>query len=345
MKISIQNLYYLLLYAWDALEERDLIDVSEETETSIADLFAGVLNEGIHRLLRQGIDRGYISHREEIPGVRGKLDISATVKGDLLHRCRTVCEFDELTPNILQNQILRTTLRRLMRVPGLDPTLCEKLAGTDRRLREIDTMPLSIRSFQSIQLHRNNRFYRFLLNVCRVVHSCMLINEQTGEVRFRDFLRNPHRMRSLFERFLRNFYKRHLQEFDVKRERIRWKISGDDPMALLPEMVTDISLISKTRTRKIVIDAKFYGKTLQTHPHHGKVSLRSGHLYQMFAYLRNLATRGGVNEFAEGILLYPKAERDLDVSYVIHGHPIRIVTLDLNQPWPDIHNRLLGLIQ
>ena len=40
---------------------------------------AVVLNRGIDRLLRQGLDRAYVSQRETIPGVRGKFDVSGTI--------------------------------------------------------------------------------------------------------------------------------------------------------------------------------------------------------------------------------------------------------------------------
>jgi 5-methylcytosine-specific restriction enzyme subunit McrC len=342
MNIPIQNLYYLLLYAWDVLDESDPVDVSPEPETSLAELFASVLNRGIDHLLRRGIDRGYVPYREGVAGVRGKLDLSATVKGNLLPRARTICDFDELTHNVLHNQILRTTVLRLIRVPGLADHVRESLAGTDRHLREIDVIPLSRRDFRSVQLHRNNRFYRFLLHVCRLVHDSMLVSEETGEVQFRDFVRDPHRMRYLFERFLRNFYRREQGEFSVRREHIRWGNATGSPLAmqLLPRMMTDISLTSADR--KIVIDAKFYRETLQRQ--FGKATVRSSHLYQLFAYLTNLATRGGLNARVEGMLLYPVVGQRLDVSYVIQGHPVRVCAIDLCQPWQAIRQDLLALL-
>jgi 5-methylcytosine-specific restriction enzyme subunit McrC len=89
---------------------------------------------------------------------------------------------------------------------SLPEMLRQEMANTDRRLHEIDVVPLSRRTFRSVHLNRNNRFYRFLLQICRLVHDCMLVNEKTGEVQFRDFARDNHRMRALFERFLRNLY-------------------------------------------------------------------------------------------------------------------------------------------
>jgi 5-methylcytosine-specific restriction enzyme subunit McrC len=34
----------------------------------------------------------------------------------------------------------------------------------------------------------------------------------------------------------------------------------------------------------------------------------------------------------------------VDVRYTLGGHPVRIVTLDLHQPWPGIAADLLALV-
>jgi 5-methylcytosine-specific restriction enzyme subunit McrC len=51
VKIPIQNLYYLLCYAWDRLDERDIVAVDAAGVTSLADLFARVLINGSNPLL------------------------------------------------------------------------------------------------------------------------------------------------------------------------------------------------------------------------------------------------------------------------------------------------------
>ncbi len=41
--IPIQNIYFLLCYAWNQLEERDLVEINAEDTTSLQDLLARVL--------------------------------------------------------------------------------------------------------------------------------------------------------------------------------------------------------------------------------------------------------------------------------------------------------------
>ena len=56
-KIKVANIYYLLCYAWDKLEEKEIVDVQEDGITELVDLFASVLVNGVTHLFNQGLDR------------------------------------------------------------------------------------------------------------------------------------------------------------------------------------------------------------------------------------------------------------------------------------------------
>lgn len=170
----------------------------------------------------------------------------------------------------------------------------------------------------------------------------LLINEETGESKFRDFLRSERQMAALFEKFVRNFYKREQRIFRVKAERILWQdVEADEAsLSMLPSMKTDVSLESKTR--KLVIDTKYYGEALNSY--YGHESVRSAHLYQIFAYLKNLQIQGGECRELEGMLLYPTVGVSLDLRYRIQGHSVRVATVDLNADWQAIHKRLMSLL-
>ena len=121
-EIPIANIYYLLCYAWDALEEKEtLADVDALDSTDLLDLFARVLVNGTRRLLRRGLDRGYLPREDEIPGVRGKLLVTQTLRRNLLRQGRAACAWDELEYDTLPNRILKTTLQRLHDAEVLDP--------------------------------------------------------------------------------------------------------------------------------------------------------------------------------------------------------------------------------
>jgi 5-methylcytosine-specific restriction enzyme subunit McrC len=58
--------------------------------------------------------------------------------------------------------------------------------------------------------------------------------------------------------------------------------------------------------------------------------------------LKNLQV--GEKRQLEGILLYPTVGKSLDLQYRIQGHSIRVVTVDLDSDWREIHERLIGLL-
>ena len=74
MQIPIENIYYLLCYAWNKLDEKDTCKCFIDDKTELLDLFAKVLINATKMLLKRGIDKSYIDHTEVI--VRGKRQIS-----------------------------------------------------------------------------------------------------------------------------------------------------------------------------------------------------------------------------------------------------------------------------
>jgi 5-methylcytosine-specific restriction enzyme subunit McrC len=339
-QIPIQNIYYLLCYAWNKLDEGEVVDVSSVTSTRLVDLFAKVLAGGTHHLIRRGFDRGYLAFAEETPRIRGKIDFSSSLKKNLLARGQARCEYEELDYNVLHNRILKTTLERLSLAEGLDTKLREEVREVLRWLRQVESVRLSSQLFRRVQLHRNNLYYAFLLNVCELIYDQLLVDERSGHSRFRDFLRDENRMNRLFQSFIYNFYKLEQKEFKVAAPRIYWQAlpATDEAAEYLPVMQTDVCLTKQDR--KLILECKYYRETLQISQY--KQTVHSGHLYQIFSYVKNKESDEGW-ENCEGVLLYPTVNRTLDLSYDIQGHLIRVKTIDLNQSWQKIKQDLLTI--
>ena len=255
---------------------------------------------------------------------------------------RAVCEFDDLSVDILHNRILRTTVRLLSNGP-VESRLRDRLRQTDRRLSGIDTISLTASLFHRVQLHRNNSFYAFLIRVCELVHSSLLPDRSgDGPSWFRDVLSDEAYMAAVFEEFIRNFYSLKQSHFTtVRRSYPKWSATAEDSdhLRFLPTMVTDVTLSSPTRT--IIIDAKYYRDALQSF--YGSRTVHSSNLYQLLAYLRGTPVIGA-EQSLEGMLVYPVGEQTVDLRFNIDHYPIRIYTLNLAQLWHSIETELLSLI-
>jgi 5-methylcytosine-specific restriction enzyme subunit McrC len=298
----------------------------------------------VERLLRRGLDRGYVEYAEDTRCLRGKILFSPTIKRNLLTKAQVHCEFDELSHNVLHNKILKTTLRQMIRVESLDRQLKDRLVGLYRRFHEVDEIELSSSVFGRVQLHRNNAFYDFLLKICELVYENLLASETPDKSKFRDFLQDDEmRMAALFEAFVRNFYKIETSGVRVGREDIYWQAEplDDQSMGFLPKMVTDISI--EGHGFKVIIDTKYYKQALSTH--YDAEKIHSQNMYQIFAYLKNLEKKGGVNINCTGVLLYPTAQKELRLSYTMDGHKVMIRTVNLNQEWQSIDQDLRELLE
>ena len=343
MIIPIQNIYYLLCYAWDKLEERDTVAVQAMEGNQVVNLLTRVLIAGMNHLFKRGVDRGYIEFEEESKRIRGKIDFSVTIKRNLLRKSQAYCHYDEMSHDVLHNQIIKTTIGQLIYLDDVDNALRDELIIIYRKLQDVSEIRLTSKVFTDVQLNQSNFFYDFLLKICELIIDNLLISEDEGESKFRDFIQDERKMAYLFESFVRNFFKKEQVDYQVKRETVPWLATPLDETSadFLPKMHTDVSLISSDR--HIVIDTKFYRKTLQQY--HGKDTIHSGHLYQISAYLNNLEGSNEEEVSFEGIILYPTVATELDLKYDFQGKKITVSTLNLNQDWNLIHDDLLRLIE
>jgi 5-methylcytosine-specific restriction enzyme subunit McrC len=337
-KIPIQNLYYLLCYAWDRLEQGGLVDVSGLKSTELVDLFATVLVKGVEHLARRGMEKGYTRFDEDIRGIRGRIDVLTTGRRFLLKHGRAQCAFDELTIETLSNQIIKATLLRLARDREINKENRSAVIRCAANLRDVSTITVSSQSFRKIQLNGNSGSYRFLLNICELIHDAWLPDQNAGRYRFREFVRDEARMALVFQYFIYNFLRRERSDLTICRENIHWKAvsKSDESLSFLPVMQTDISILRPGR--RIIVETKYYKDTLSEY--YGSESLHSANLYQLLSYLVNVQD---ADQRVEGILLYPTVNRALNLKYSILGIPVRVQTLDLARPWQEIHNEIMNL--
>lgn len=332
MKVPVQNVYFLLLYAWNRMREAEAVDVAEQGYTRLQDMFAHVLADAVRGILSRGLDRGYVPRNGEVTGIRGRMDTGATVKANLLPLGRTHCEFDEFTQDVLQNRILKATLDALLQTE-MDRRNKDGLRALRHRLQGISSITLTRHDFARVQLHGNNAAYDYALGICRIVHENLMVEPGRG-ARFRDFQATQQRMGGVFEAFVYNFLDREQRSYRVSRQPIAWH-GADGPNAeFLPRMKVDIAL--EGQGKRIIVDCKFYAEPLK----HG--TAESAHLYQILTYLHNAAASTTALAH-EGILLYPVVAKPFVYHLRLNGFPITIRSLNLNQPWQAVHEELLSM--
>jgi 5-methylcytosine-specific restriction enzyme subunit McrC len=344
--IPLATLYYFLCYAWNRLPEPALLRATEaKAFHRPLELLAQVLLHATRRLLRTGLPQAYVPREEVLGSLRGRIELTPSLTQGFLPQGKAVCSFDELSADTPLHRLLADTLAALARASTLPLAVRREISQVRRRLpvaAEASRPAPTTAAFRELRRQRTAGEAAFLLHICELIWLMALPTPTAqGRSRFVDFRRNEVLMARIFEQFVRNFFRREQRRYRVFAETIAWQAEAAQPddLALLPTMLTDTTL--EAADRKIILDTKYYATALR--PRYDQQRLIAPHLYQLYAYLQNQPTQPG--QALEGILLYPAATQSIDLRYTLGGHPVRVVTLDLQQPWPGIAAALLGLVE
>lgn len=338
--IRIQNIYYMLAYAFQVLNEQGYKHIALENFDNTAELCAAILSSGIKKQIKRGIGKEYIPRTESISFLRGKINISETIKTQALNKKKMVCSHDEFTVNSYMNRIIKTTLLILLRAD-----IAKKWKKELRKLLVFfdDVGIINLYSVNwNLKYNRNNQTYRMLISICYLVVEGLLQTQSNGSTKLMDFLDEQH-MHRLYERFILEYYRREFPQITANASQIRWQL--DDNMgAMLPVMQTDIMLSHGVKT--LIIDAKYYGHSVQKR--YDRYTLHSGNMYQIFTYVKNKeAELTDVPHEVSGMLLYARTGEVVypENEYRMSGNIIEVRTLNLDGDFAMIKAQLNGIAE
>ncbi len=335
----------MLCYAWNTLSKSDEVITGCEKFDNVHNLLTRVLISGVEKLIKRGFHREYIEEHDELCALRGRINVSQSINNQSIQRKKLVCEFDEFSSNVPFNSIIKTTMRLLLKNPYVDQKLKFNLMRLLQYFNVISEIKLSGRLFLNLRYSKNNKNYKMLINVCELIYDGLITNQSGNSIHFCDFIKD-HKMAKLYEQFVLNFYKMHLpkERYKVYAPKFEWDL--DQPIMessklILPEMRTDIVIEDRLTDRQLIIDTKYYTEALISGNYNTVKKARVAHLYQVYAYLCNSRFSGTIS----GMLLYPTVECELNEYFPISQKPIEIRTVNLNEDWDSIRDRLMSLIK
>lgn len=333
--IPVQNVYYMLSYAFKVLDEQGYKRIATEEFNNTAELMAAILAKGIAVQLKRGLGKEYISQTEELSFLRGKIDIAESIKTQSMLRKKLVCTYDDFSINSTMNRIIKSTVELLLKA--------DIAKSRKKELRKLmvffaDVTPIDLYSVNwNLQYNKNNQSYQMLISICYLVVKGLLQTNTDGTTKLMDFL-DEQRMCRLYEKFILEYYKKHYPELSVSASQIPWSL--DDGIGdMLPIMQSDIHL--QRGSTVLIIDAKYYSSTTQVQ--FDKRTLHSGNLYQIFTYVKNREYQfADVDNKVSGMLLYAKTDAAIqpDNVYQMHGNQVSVKTLDLNLPFEQIADHM-----
>lgn len=327
---------HMLSYAFQVLNEQGYKQVATEEFDNVAELCAAILIKGVSLQIKRGLGKEYVVQSEPLSSLRGKIDISASVKQQSMLKKQLVCNYDEFSVNSYLNRIIRTTMDVLVR--------SEISKERKKQLRKLliyfsEVKPLSRESINwKLQFNKNNQTYQMLISICYLILKGLLQTTSDGNTKLMDFL-DEQRMCRLYEKFILEYYRKEHPEIRASASQIPWD-TDDDYREMLPVMQSDITL--KKGEKTLVIDAKYYSHTTQKQ--YDVNTLHSGNLYQIFTYVKNFDTERNGN--VSGMLLYAKTDEVVlpNNEYKMGGNAISVKTLDLDCDFSEIRKQLDDIV-
>ena len=330
----------MLAYAFSVLNKSEYRALATEDFDNAAELCAAILERGVSQQLKRGLGQEYVSRTEARSSLRGKIEVTESVKSQAVLRRQLVCSYDEFSVDTTMNRVIKATVALLVcsDISRARKKSLKKLMVYFANVREIDLHTVN----WNMRYDRNNRTYRMLMAVCWLVVKGLLQTQSDGSVRMMDFF-DEQRMSRLYEKFILEYFRREHPQLRASASFIDWAL--DDGMSDgLPAMRSDITL--SARGRVLIIDAKYYTSTMQTY--YEKKTVKSGNLYQIFAYVKNKQAaleRAGDDTEVSGMLLYAATDEEVqpDATYRMSGNRISATTLDLDRPFEEIRAQLDGI--
>lgn len=345
--IPVRNLWHMLLYVWDVVHLKSHWKSEVENAPTLDALLATILASLIQQRLRIGLGRDYRSHASEIAGVRGRVDFNESLKRMSFQHGRAYCHFELFSANVPKNQIVRSTMARLVQIGEFGSSvpagnaLQAHLRRLVRDMESVDLVELKSASIRRQQLQRHDVDYRLMLAICYLLNQRQMPTEDAGITGLPGLDRDAFTLYDIYEQFVAKFYAHHLKNWSVSpQQKLVWPT--EDATSYLPAMYPDLTLQHKASGHLIVLDTKFTAKILVT-GRWGNQTFNRNHLFQIYAYLKSQEHQSENHKTSTGILLYPTVEHELSDAIMIQGHSLRWETVDLSKPWERIEEELLAI--
>mgnify|MGYP002532253656 FL=1 len=329
----------MLSYAFRTLTKQGYREMSTEKFPNTADLMTEILIAGISQQLKRGLGRAYIEQMEDIPVIRGRVNITESVKRQTMINRKLSCVYDDFSVNNSKNRIIKSTALLLLRadVAKQRKSRLRKLLVYFDKVELIDLRTVD----WNIHYDRNNQTYRMLISICYLVVKGLLQTQADGKTKIMDFL-DDQQMYHLYEKFILEYYKKEYPYIKTNASQIKWQL--DDGMGyMLPNLLSDITL--EYDNKVLIIDAKYYSHIMQNR--YEKETIRSANMFQIFTYVKNKEAelKDKPHEVA-GMLLYAQTDNGTqpDCCYQMSGNMINVKTLNLNCDFEDIRRQLDSII-
>ena len=163
-----------------------------------------------------GLITGYRNYDDNMTSVRGKILLKEHLALNHIRNDKIFCSFSEISPDIIENRIIKYTLFYLSHCYFMEETIDAQLIRYYKRLDGVDLVTVTDNDFRSIEYTPLNQHYKTVLKLCELLLRDSALDEEIGEKTAISFLIN---MNKLFEEFVGNLLTKRLDGYEVELQR------------------------------------------------------------------------------------------------------------------------------
>lgn len=201
-KIPLRNIWLLFLYAADLARFKGQLSVEAESASDLPELVARLLVQVVQQRLRRNLSRGYQARHAVLSRVRGRIDVLATVSGQLLKQGCVACRFEEHTMDTPRNRLVRAALDQLSNRVSTPAVVheCKALSQQLGRIGVAAQKP-SRAAMATDQISRNETADLLMVSLAKMVFEALIPSEQAGQSYALGVDRDVHLIRRACQKF------------------------------------------------------------------------------------------------------------------------------------------------
>lgn len=270
-----------------------MTELSWQKDT-LLEILIGLFARKLADEVRKGMPRRYLAHEDDLTAVRGQLDITRQFTTLIARPDRLACRHDDLSPDIVLNQIMKAAVERLVRV--------STSVENQRRLRElaffyadISSVPPSALAWDNLILDRTNSRWRELVELARLLLGDRFQTTSSGATRGFSLTFD---MSRLFEAYVARQLRKALAgtELTVHPQGGRLYCLEEAETGTGRFMTKPDILVKRRGVVELIIDTKW--KRIARQMDDPKRGVSQSDIYQMVAY-------GQLYDCTDLVLLYP----------------------------------------
>lgn len=321
------RLIHMLAIAHDLrIDLGDVAQLAKQSDT-VLEVLIRMFCRKLTDAVRQGMPRQYVADADDLPAMRGSLDVTRQFSRLAVSPQKLACRFDALSQDIPLNQVMLAAIRKLSRISHASENL-RMLRELSFIYADVTDVPTQALRWDLITLDRTNRRWSDLLSFVKLFLSDQ--NQQT-----RGGAQSGHallfEMNMLFEKYVARLISSALTGTGLRvstqgghRDCV---YDGDRGLfRTRPDVI-----IRDGKNVALIIDTKW--KRLVPPDLDPKRGISQADVYQSMAY-------GHLYDCSNVMLLYPhhsqlsKAENFQDLSIKMAGAPekVSIATFNLSAP-------------